>query len=235
MKYILSCLTAVIVCSTVTPTAQAQISLGADFVSRYVWRGVDFGESFSIQPALTFGASGFEIGAWASYSISQDGSGANEHDIWAGYTVDLSDGASLSLGITDYYFPSPGGIPFSDFDDDGSGAHLIEPSVSVTGPESFPVTLYGAFMVHNDPNDSFYLEASVPISADDVELGLTTGFSLGESALYQTNTLTLINLGLTAAREVKITDDFSLPVFVGFVLNATPDNERTHLVFGFSL
>ena len=235
MKYILSCLSTLFVCLAVVPSAQAQVSLGADFVSRYVWRGVDFGESFSIQPALTFGASGFEVGAWASYSISQDGSGANEHDIWAGYTFDLSDGASLSLGITDYYFPSPGGLPFSNFDNDGSGAHLIEPSVSVTGPASFPVTLYGAFMVHNDPDDSFYLEASIPINAEEVELGLVTGFSLKESALYQTNTLTLINLGITAGRDIKFTEDFSLPVFVGFVLNATPDNERTHLVFGFSL
>ena len=235
MKYFLSCLSTLFLFSTLVPAAYGQVSLGADFVSRYVWRGVDFGESFSVQPALTFGASGFEIGAWASYSISQDGSGANEHDIWASYSFALSDGASVSIGITDYYFPSPGGIPFSDFDDDGSGAHLIEPGLSVTGPESFPVTVYGAFMVYNDPNDSFYLEASVPISANDVALGLTTGFSMGESTLYGTNTLTLINLGLTAARDIKITDDFSLPVFVGFVLNATPDNERTHLVFGFSL
>ena len=53
MKYILSCLSALLLSSIVVPSSLAQISLGADFVSRYVWRGLDFGESFSVQPALT--------------------------------------------------------------------------------------------------------------------------------------------------------------------------------------
>ncbi len=220
-------------------SVRAQVSIGADLVSRYVWRGFDFGESFSIQPALTFGSSGFEIGAWASYSIAADGSGANEHDIWAGYTADLSDGASLSFGVTDYYFPFPGatedGLDFFNYDGDGEGAHYIEPYASLTGPSSFPVTVYGAFFVHNDPDNSFYLEASVPIPADGVDLGLTAGAILGESAFYGTNTATIVNLGIAAGKEIKITDAFSLPVSVGFILNPTPGQERSFLVFGLSL
>ncbi len=32
---------------------QAQeVQLGADVVSRYIWRGTDFGESMSVQPGL---------------------------------------------------------------------------------------------------------------------------------------------------------------------------------------
>ena len=40
-------------------SAAGQVSLGADVVSRYVWRGVDFGESMSVQPSLSFSAGGF--------------------------------------------------------------------------------------------------------------------------------------------------------------------------------
>src|SRR5690625_3783970 len=41
--------------------AEAQrFNVGADIVSRYVWRGTDFGESVSIQPTLSFSAGGFE-------------------------------------------------------------------------------------------------------------------------------------------------------------------------------
>ena len=237
MKYFLGLMSILFAFTLDVSQSVAQVSLGADFVSRYVWRGYDFGESFSVQPALSFSAQGFEVGTWASYSISADGSGANEHDFWVGYTAALSDeGTSVSFGLTDYYFPAPGGLEFFNYENDGNGAHWIEPYASLTGPESFPVTLYGAFFVHNDPDNSFYLEASVPLQAvEEVELGLTTGFVMGESAFYGTNTVTLVNLGLAASKEIKITESFSLPVNVGFVLNATPDNERAFLVFGFSL
>ena len=240
MKYAIGILTFVLLSAVSGTSAEAQISFGADIYSRYVWRGLDFGESLSTQPYLEYSSAGFTIGTWASYSISQDGSGSNEHDFYIGYSADLESGANISFGVTDYYFPSPGGAPFFDFDgvedDAATGAHFIEPYFSVTGPESFPVSLYGSVFVHNDPDNSFYLEASVPLaSTEEVELGLVSGFVLGESAAYGTNTLTLINLGLMAGREIKITESFSLPVSLGFVLNATPDNERTFLYFGFSL
>lgn len=232
MKYYLSCLSFIIAIFSVVP-AQAQVSVGADFVSRYVWRGFDFGESFSIQPAITFASSsGFEVGAWGSYAAAPDGAGANELDLWLGYS-----GEKFSIGLTDYYFPSPGGNAFFDLDEDDSdgGAHFFEPYASYTFG---PVTLYGAVVLNNlaDDDSAVYLEASIPIntSAENVELGLVSGFVMGESQFYGTNATTLVNLGLTASSEVSL-GSVSLPVFVGYVLNATPGAERTHLVFGFSL
>ena len=93
-------------------SAAGQVSLGADVVSRYVWRGVDFGESMSVQPTLSYSSGNFEIGSWGSYSYAPLSSGANEHDIWVGYSF-----GSVSLTITDYYFPN-GGFDFFDFDGD---------------------------------------------------------------------------------------------------------------------
>lgn len=212
-------------------------SLGADLMSRYVWRGYDFGESFSVQPALTFGSGGFEIGSWASYSISADGVGATEHDLWLGYTVETDGSGSFSFGVTDYYFPAgadeDGSFNFFNFDGDGDGAHYIEPYASYTGPESFPLTLYGAVFVHNDPDNSIYLEASVPFSVEEVELGLTAGAIAGESAFYGTDGFALVNLGLSASKDLKISDALSLPVSVAYILN--PDIERTYLVFGIGI
>ena len=232
MKFYLSCLSIICACMMTTPV-QAQVSIGADFVSRYVWRGFDFGESFSIQPALTLGtASGFEVGAWGSYATSPGGAGANELDLWIGYST-----GNFSIGLTDYYFPSPGGNTFFDFDEDDTdgGAHFFEPYASYTVG---PVTLYGAVVLNNlaDDDSAVYLEASLPLTTDTegVELGLVSGFVLGESQFYGTNTTTLVNLGLNASSEVTL-GQITLPVFVGYVLNATPGAERTHLVFGFSL
>ena len=208
-------------------------SLGADMVSRYVWRGTDFGESASVQPALSFSQRGFEIGTWASYSFSADGAGANEHDIWVGYTVEAGTAGSFSFGVTDYYFPAPGGSDFFDFSDDGEGSHWIEPFVNYTGPEKFPITFFGAMFVHNDPDNSLYLEASLPVKVDGVELGLTAGAVAGKSAFYGTSEFALVNLGLAASKEIPITEQFALPINVAYILN--PDTERSFLVFGFGL
>lgn len=223
------------------PVAHGQaVSVGADLMSRYIWRGYDFGESFSIQPTLAFSAGSFAVGSWAAYSISADGSGANEHDLYASYTL-----GPVSVGVTDYYFPAPGGAAFFNYDaysngpdgdfgtdDDVSGGHWIEPFVSYSGPEAFPVSLYAAAFVHNDPDHSVYLQADYPFEIDGVALGLTLGAVPMESAFYGTTGPAVVNLGLSATKSVPITDTFSLPVSVAYILN--PDAERTYLVFGIS-
>ena len=214
-------------------TATAQWSLGADVVSRYVWRGTDFGESMSFQPSLAFSAGGFEIGTWASYSVSADGASGNEHDLYAAYSFDLGNESSLSLGVTDYYFPAPDGTNWSNFDGDGDGAHWIELMGSFSGPSSFPLTLSGLLMVHNDPDGSLYLEASYPVSAPGVDLGITLGMAANKSDFYSVDSFSLINLGLSAAKDLPITDSFALPLSVSYILN--PTHERSYLVFGISL
>lgn len=213
--------------------ATAQWSIGADVVSRYIWRGFDFGESASFQPALAFSSGGFEIGSWASYSVSADGASGNEHDLYAVYSIDMGSESSLGLGVTDYYFPAPDGADWGNFDGDGEGAHWIELMASYTGPSNFPVSLMGAMMVHNDPDGSLYLEASYPVSAPGVDLGITLGMAANESAFYGVESFSLINFGISASKDLSITENFALPLSVSYILN--PTHERSHLVFGISI
>jgi len=216
------------------PSLFAQsFSLGTDLVSRYVWRGADFGESASLQPSLAFETKGFEIGTWASYSIAPDGAGANEHDLWISYTIETRRSGSFSLGATDYYFPAPDGSAFFDFSGSGEGSHWIEPFVRYTGPAVFPVTLSGAVFVHNDPDHSVYLEAGLPVRIDGVVLGLTAGAVANRSTFYGTDGFALVNLGLSATKGVALSEQFSLPVDVAYILN--PDQERSFLVIGFRI
>ena len=212
-------------------SASGQVSLGADVVSRYVWRGVDFGESMSVQPSLSFSAGGFEIGSWGSYSYAPLSSGYNEHDIWASYSF-----GSVSLMLTDYYFPN-GGFDFFDFDgaqgDTASGgAHWIESSISYSGSESFPISvLFGAF-IHNDPETSTYLEIGYPLSVDGADLSFFAGATLAETAFYGTEGAGLISVGVSASKEVTVTESFALPISVSYILN--PNAQRTFLTFGVS-
>ncbi len=199
-------------------------------VSRYVWRGADFGESAAVQPGLTFAFGNLEVGAWGSYSLSASGASANENDLWASYTVTADNGASFSLGFTDYYFPSPD----AEHGFRNEKAHTLELSLGVTGPESFPVSLYGGMLVHGDDDSSVYLEASLPVTAvEGVDLGLVAGMTAGESGFYDTAGAALINLGVSAGSEIEITDSFALPVSVSWIVN--PDADRSYLVFGMSL
>ena len=218
----------------VAPSIRAQsFSLGTDVVSRYVWRGADFGESASLQPVLAFSAGGLEVGTWASYSISADGAGANEHDLWVGYTIEAGASGSFSFGVTDYYFPAPEGSDFFNFDADGTGSHFVEPYVSYTGPAAFPITLFGSIFAYNDPDHSLYLEANYPFQVDGVELGLTAGAVGGQSALYGTTGFAVVNLGLSATKSLPVSDQFDLPIRVAYILN--PDTERSFLIFGLGI
>ena len=230
------------------PLAHAQeFSVGADFMSRYVWRGFDFGESFSVQPTLEFTQDAFTVGTWASYSISADGSGANEHDLY----VSIAAGP-VSFGITDYYFPS-GVVGFNGDGSFGVGAdeapffdiesHVFEPFVSV---ESGGLSLYGAFLLNSEFSGDFgdgsrdgdtdfapYVEVGYGFEVAGTELALAAGGILTESAFYGNTSPALSNLSISAAKAIPITDTFSIPVGVSYIIN--PYSERTFLVFGISL
>ncbi len=230
-------LSTLFVASTTLVNAQSA-AVGADFVSRYVWRGSDFGESFSVQPALTFGLSGLEAGAWGSYSLAADGAFSNELDLWASYTFTSQSAGSFSVGLTDYYFPYPGavdeGMDFFNYKNNGTGAHWLEPSLAYSGPPAFPINLFAGMMVHNDPDHSLYAEASYPISLDgNVEIGLMAGASVKKSEFYGTDGFGILNLGLSGTKTLEITDTFSIPVSVTYILN--PTGKTGFLIFGVSL
>ena len=223
-----------------TPTAlrAQEFGVGADFMSRYVWRGFDFGESFSIQPTLEFSQDAFTIGTWASYSISADGSGANEHDLY----VSIAAGP-VSFGITDYYFPSgvvgisggsfgvgAGEAPFFDVD-----SHTFEPFISAEGGG---FSFYGAFLLNSEFDDGDadygpYVELGYGTEVAGTEIGLAAGGILTESAFYGNSSPALSNISLSAAKAIPITDSFAIPVGVSYIIN--PYSERTFLVFGISL
>ena len=227
MKKLLTILSLAFALSWSLPASAQEFSFGADIVSRYIFRGIDFGESASVQPSLTFSSGGLEIGTWASYATNPGSADVNEHDLWIGYSA-----GAFSVGITDYYFPN-GGVAFSDFSGDGEGAHWIEPYASFGGTDSFPVTLYAAYMAHNDVDNSLYLNASMPFAVGGMEMSFGIGASAGESALYLTEGFSIIDMVLGASKSIPITDKFELPVSISYILNPTED--KSFLVFGISL
>ncbi len=201
-------------------------NLGAEVVSRYIWRGTDFGNSPAIQPSIFYSSGSFEIGSWASYAISPVSAGADEHDFWVGYSQ-----GSFSVNITDYYFPF--GANFFNFEGDGNGAHFIEAGASLSGGDDFPIDLSAAAFFHNDVDNSIYSELTYHVN-DQVDFSLSAGNGMYVAGgFYTTEGFQIVGIGFTVSKEIKLTESFSLPLFGTIILN--PNSEKSFLVFGFSL
>lgn len=212
---------------------RGSVAVAADLVSRYVWRGSDFGNSASIQPSLSFSLSGLTAGAWASYPLAFGSAEYDELDFWLSYAA-VTKAGTFTPGIGDYTFPYTE-KSFSNFDSHGEGAHTIELSLGYTGPDRFPLKVLASVNVHNDGDNSPYLELGYPVTLNDVSLSFFAGAAKGTSAWYgiTTNKVEVINVGLTASKPVAITEKFSLPVSASLVINAY--SKKAFLVFKASL
>ena len=219
----------VVIIST-TLSSFAQLKFGADVYSRYNWRGLDFGNAPAFQPSLAITAGGFTIGAWGSYAFPTTTTTYSENDLYASYSFSTESAGSFTLLFTDYYFPSIG-IKFSDFQKNG-GAHTMEAGVTYSGPEKFPIALAVYLNVHNDVDNSSYIQVGYPFSVYDATVTLAAGFVPSKSAYYATNKANLINLSISAAKSIAVADKFSIPINVSYIAN--PALDITYLVFGAS-
>ena len=158
-----------------------EVTIGIDVVSRYVWRGTDFGNAAAVQPSIETTIGPVALGAWGSWSISPgpaDASG-NECDLYASTTV-----GPVGLTLTDYFFPAYSGTD-SLLNVD---IHVFELSA---GADVGPVSVLAAANVSGDDDNSTYLE-------------LTYGaFSLGlGNGAYSTDgEFAPVSLGISASRD----------------------------------
>ncbi len=216
----------------------AQFKFGSDIYSRYIWRGVDYGNAPSFQPAISYTTGGFSVGTWAAYSIGTNstdlatGSASvfAEHDLWASYSLSTGSG-TFTLYYTDYFYPSSG-LKYFNFHPT-TGSHVLEAGAGYTAPESFPITVAAYYNFHNDADNSVYFQVSYPFT---VEGGSVTVFAAGtpaQSTWYVATKAAVINAGVTLTRSVTITESFSLPVTASYILN--PHLEQSYLIFGFGL
>lgn len=208
---------------------------GADFVSRYVWRGLEINKSFNVQPSFGYGTGALDIGLWGSYAISDvENTLQSEIDLYASYTFSTSRG-NIAILFTDYYFPD-GNIRLGDFDD-GTGAHTLELGVGYTGPSTLPIAVSVYMNVHNDSGNNMYFEVGYPVTLpDDYSMDLFVGATPGSdknSAYYGTDKFGFLNIGFTVSKDVVVTNSFSIPAFISFVMNPTTD--KAHLVAGFNI
>jgi len=188
--------------------------VAADVVSSYVWRGA-YQSGIAVQPTLDFTAGGFSIGAWASTALSEiGGSLMQEADLYAKYAF----GFGLSVGVTDYYYT---GNKFFDYAK--GGAHSLELNL---GYATGALSLSANTLLNVDSD--LYFEAGYAFDKVSVFVGA------GNKAFNLTDgKFSLVNIGASTTKEIKITDSFSIPLKASVILN--PKSEQFFFVAGITL
>ena len=196
--------------------ALAEVAVGVDAVSKYVWRGTAVGSGVAVQPSADYtldvangllAEGGTTVGLWGSYSLVN---GVNDEiNIALAQTV-----GSATITVTDYYFPFAAeggeGNSFFEFADDGGHAVEVGASVDVANASLF----LGRFVSGATKEDT-YAELSYPLSDD---FSLTLG--VGDGALAAEGNFALVNAG------VVITGDSGY----GASFTVNPDAETAFFV-----
>ncbi|MCX6267708.1 MAG: hypothetical protein NTW16_10180 [Bacteroidetes bacterium] len=234
----------------------ATFSAGADLVSRYIWRGADYGNSPAVQPSMAFSVAGFKAGFWGSYGLGQyskqvdDSTLVNmgnyaEFDFFLSYTM-----KGFTLMAYDYFVPNPLNPNFDNkyynFKNSTTG-HTVEVCLSWAGLEKFPLQLFAGTLVYgadkgkdstgvygtsSDNNFSTYFEAAYQFNVKGFGVKpFIGGIPFGSSWYGPSGGI--INAGLTVSKSIQISKEYSLPVFSSVITN--PQAGSVFLVFGISL
>jgi hypothetical protein len=217
---------------TTQTTENSSISVNVDFMNRYIWRAIDFGNTPSIQPSFTYSYKNFSIGSWASTSTTGDFA---EIDLFASYSI-----GNFTLLLTDYFYPYDSLTNNNSYFNfkNSSTAHTIEAGIKYVN-QKIPVSLgIYSFVYGFDPKPnstdkyySTYIELGYSFSLKDVDCEIVGGFTPIES--YYAEKFNLVNIGFTAKKNIQITPTFNLPLKASFITN--PINENVYFTFGFSL
>jgi hypothetical protein len=226
---------------TLAPKA-SPFNPGVDLVSRYVWRGQLIDRSPNIQPWVEYApAFGLRVGAWGSYSFGGDYA---EVDLYLGYGY-----KGFSLMLTDYFVMDES-LENNHFFDYRKGitGHLLEGTLAWEGTEKVPLKLtaatmfYGADMkvdhvvIDTSLNDttayyinqySTYFEAAWSFRYISIFAGITP------AAGFYGKGFGLVNLGLTADREIRLGKNYSVGLRASLITN--PQRQNIYLVLGISL
>ncbi|MDR0790421.1 MAG: hypothetical protein LBO06_06465 [Bacteroidales bacterium] len=234
MKKVLLSLAVVLSLAFSTSAQESSFTTGADFQSRYLWRGLQLGGNTpSIQPAATFSWNGLSVGVWGAFQTM--GLTNQELDITIGYTF-AND--MLTAQVTDYCFPydrfdlTAAPVRHHYFDYNEGGSHTFEAGIKFNGLESLPLRAEVYVNFYNDDDYSTYAEISYnpTIEKWGLDLNVFAGCVFTQSIAYSTEGFGLINLGAGITKKLKITDSFTLPVYTRLIFN--PDADKAYFVIG---
>ncbi len=216
--------------ASATALAQDKIeaTIEADFVSKYIWRGLDCGD-ISIQPTLGIGYKGWSLSAWGNVGFKSED--AKEIDLTASYTT-----GGLTIGVIDYWFDTPEKRYF--YYNAHSTSHVFE-AFATYDFGLLSAAWYTNFAGNDGQNKngkraySSYFEVNAPFKLATCEWEGTLGVVPYATTYYDTSGFAVTKVALKASKDIKITDSFSVPIFAQVIAN--PCSQKAYFVFGFTL
>ncbi len=224
----------------ISEVPESPVTLKADIVSRYVWRGQSLG-GFSVQPSFEFFNSGFIAGTWGSISIDRP-QPLQETDFYIGYAF----GDILSIIVNDYFVYDETQLYHNFFQYSDTSMHQTEAILTFNGTENIPFSLTatmffgGADFKNSDGSRvySSYLEAAYNFGTGKTEYSLFAGAGLNSPddnslGYYGNEGFEFVNVGLSVGRSLTVSDRFEIPMDAKLVIN--PATERAMLVLALTL
>ena len=89
-----------------TKLKNSNFSASLELTSKYMWRGIEYGDAPVVFPSLNYSYKGFSAFAMGGYATNGS---HQEVDVGVSYTYDW-----ISAGVSDYFYPSAvgEGLPF---------------------------------------------------------------------------------------------------------------------------
>lgn len=229
-KWVLSLMLAIAFPATLMAQDKVKFDLNVDFVSKYIWRGQDLG-GVSVQPSASVAYKGLSLTVWGSDGFkSKDG---EEFDLILAYET-----GNFSFSLTDFWCqPSDADYDYFEYGAN-STAHVFEAQIGYDFGMfalNWATNIGGADGVNKDGKRAYssYVSATVPFSLLGIDWAAEVGASPWATSYYENvNGFTVCDLSLGASKDIKITQDYSMPIFAKATYN--PATEKAYFSFGIS-
>ena len=214
------------------PLSKSNFSLSAELNTKYVWRGLEYGNS-----PLVFGTLGYDYKGFNAYVLGGYATNGDFREVVAG--LSYSD-SHFTFGVSDFFYPTIPGEKdnFVQFDNHKTG-HLLETFVTVRPFDKVPVWMtLSSFVFGNDKRAdgkqaySSYVELGYTHSfSGNNSISLSAGANLNKS--FYTDYDKGFNVtNITAKYTTGISfGKFTLPISGSFIYNPIIDKPYFSMSF----
>lgn len=222
-----------------------KLTVAIDVVYPYLWRGLKYNaDKVAFQPYLDYEITDkLSVGLWATTNFSNDADAYNEFD----WSISYQISPVVQVMVSDYYWPSTKKAYAEDsansranyFDYSEGSAQTLDFSVVLDFSEKgVPLdfefsTLFGGndynYDENGEPNGraySTYAEVGYTHTFENIGIDVRpfAGAAVINGGYYGTDAngnagFTFTNVGINVSKEIKISKNYSIPIFVRYTHN----------------
>lgn len=226
--------------STAVEESESRLTASVDVVYPYLWRGVRYyGDKVAFQATVDYAITDkLSVGVWGTTNFSNAADAYNEFD----WSITYQITPIMSAMVSDYYWPATKNNldweSSSYFDYSEGSAQTLDFTLMFDFSEKgVPLdfqwsTIFGGNDYKYDDNGnrsrafSSYAEVGYTHSFENAGIDVRpfVGAAVINGGYYGveadgTSGFTFTNVGLTVSKDIKVSKNYSLPVFIGYTNN----------------